>query len=99
MNDADVRKIHSALDDFKIELPSWGFAQTGTRFGKFIQDAAASTTEDKFHDAGLVHKLTGACPSVAVHVLWDFQPGEDPKEVARLAEKHGVKIGAINPNV
>src|SRR5690606_4185021 len=72
-------------------------------FGKFFQDAAASTTEEKFHDAGLVHRLTGACPTVAVHVLWDFQQGDDPKAAgagtARLARKHGVKIGSINPNV
>lgn len=99
MKDSQVRKIFKALDGFKIELPSWGFADTGTRFGKFFQPAAASTLEDKFHDAGLVHQLTGACPAVAVHVLWDFPPGQDPKAVARLARKHGVKIGAINPNV
>lgn len=99
VKDAAARKVFAALDDFAIELPSWGFADTGTRFGKFFQDAAASSVEEKFHDAGLVHKLTGCCPTVAVHVLWDFKPGEDPKAVARLARKHGVKIGSINPNV
>jgi len=99
MKDRDARTIIKLLDGFKIELPSWGFADTGTRFGKFFQDAAASTTEEKFHDAGLVHKLTGACPDVAVHVLWDFKPGQDPKAVARMARFHGVRIGAINPNV
>jgi L-rhamnose isomerase/sugar isomerase len=88
-----------ALDRFAIELPSWGFADTGTRFGKFFQDAAASTTAEKFHDAGLVHRLTGACPTVAVHVLWDFNEGEEPTEVAKLAQEHGVRIGSINPNV
>ena len=92
-------RLFKALDEFKIELPSWGFADTGTRFGKFFQPAAAFTLEHKFHDAGLVQKLTGCCPTVAVHVLWDFEEGQDPKAVARLARKHGVKIGAINPNV
>ena len=86
------------LNDFKVELPSWGFADTGTRFGKFLQPAAASTIEEKLEDAGLVHQLTGACPTVAVHVLWDFKPGDNPADVAKLAEKYGVKIGAINPN-
>ncbi|MCC6579338.1 MAG: TIM barrel protein [Phycisphaeraceae bacterium] len=99
MNDRTIRQAFQALDQFKIELPSWGFADTGTRFGKFFQDAAASTTEDKFHDAGVVHRLTGCCPTIAVHVLWDFAPGQNPKDVAKLAKKHGVKIGAINPNV
>ncbi len=55
-------KIFSALETFRIELPSWGFANTGTRFGKFIQPAAATTTEEKFSDAGQVHLLTGVCP-------------------------------------
>ncbi len=98
-----MNKVHDvvfkSLDHFAIELPSWGFADTGTRFGKFFQPAAASTVEEKFHDAGLVHRLTGACPTVAVHVLWDFKAGEDPKAVAKLARKHGVAIGSINPNV
>lgn len=98
-NDAVARRVFRALDDFRIELPSWGFADTGTRFGKFHQDAAASTVEEKFHDAGLVHRLTGACPSVAVHVLWDFPSGSDPKQIQKLAGRHGVKIGSINPNV
>ena len=56
--------IHRALDDFHIELPSWGFANTGTRFGKFIQLAAAVSLEDKFSDAGQVHAFTGACPNM-----------------------------------
>lgn len=87
------------LDAFKIEVPSWGFADTGTRFGKFPQAAAAATIEEKIEDAARVHALTGACPTMAVHVLWDFKPGSDPREVAQLAAKHGIKIGSINPNL
>lgn len=92
--------IWKALDSFDIELPSWGFANTGTRFGKFIQPAAATNTEEKLSDAGQVHRFTGCCPSVAVHVLWDFPNGGDSAvEVTELAAKYGVRIGAINPNV
>ncbi len=101
-SDTAARRALAALDRFQIELPSWGFAQTGTRFGKFAQDAAASTTEEKLHDAGLVHRLTGACPTVAVHVLWDFEDPGNPAAgaaTAELAKKHGVTIGSINPNV
>ncbi len=94
-----IRRAVEALEKFKIETPSWGFADTGTRFGKFFQDAAAIDVNDKLADAGQVHRLTGCCPTVAVHVLWDFKKGEDPKAVARLARKHGVRIGAINPNL
>ena len=99
MADKKTTALFKAMDEFKIELPSWGFGDTGTRFGKFYQDASASTAEEKFHDAGLVNKLTGACPTVATHVLWDFPKDMSPKDVAKLAKKHGVKLGALNPNV
>jgi len=92
--------IFKALDSFSIELPSWGFANTGTRFGKFQQAAAATSTEEKFSDAGHIHSLTGVCPSVALHVLWDFPNGTGSiGEVQKLATKYGVAAGAINPNV
>jgi L-rhamnose isomerase len=51
MHDHAVEAVWKALDQLKIELPSWGFANTGTRFGKFIQPAAATTIEEKFSDA------------------------------------------------
>ncbi|HYW47546.1 MAG TPA: TIM barrel protein [Bryobacteraceae bacterium] len=90
----------AALNSFQIELPSWGFANTGTRFGKFLQPAAATTTEEKFNDAGQVHRWTGVCPSVALHVLWDLPHGAgDTEEVQALARKNGLRAGAINPNV
>ena len=92
--------VHSALDRFQIELPSWGFANTGTRFGKFQQAAAANTVAEKFGDAGEVHRWTGVCPTVALHVLWDLPHGAaDVEEVRALAGAHGLRAGAINPNV
>jgi len=93
-------RIVRALDAFRIELPSWGFANTGTRFGKFLQPAAATTIEEKLNDAGQVHTLTGVCPTVALHVLWDFPRGvESADDVAALASRAGVQPGSINPNV
>src|ERR1041384_1655405 len=92
--------VFHALDGFCIELPSWGFATTGTRFGKFPQAAAATSTEEKFSDAGQVHRFTGCCPTVAVHALWDFPNGKDGTEgIGAMAARHGVRIGSINPNV
>src|SRR5436190_1677935 len=81
MTDKQEKLIYQALDALHIELPSWGFANTGTRFGKFVQAAAAVSTEDKFSDAGQVHALTGTCPTVALHVQWDM-----PKGVAQAGE-------------
>ncbi|MCZ2147368.1 MAG: TIM barrel protein [Bryobacterales bacterium] len=100
MNETQRTLVLEALDRFEIEVPSWGFANTGTRFGKFTQLAAASTIEEKLSDAGQVHRHTGCCPSVAVHVLWDFPNGvSDANGVGRIASRYGVRIGSINPNV
>src|SRR6202023_105739 len=92
--------IAGALDSFQIELPSGGFANTGTRFGKFLQPAAAATIEEKFSDAAEVHRLTGVCPTIALHVLWDLPDGiESVSQVQELSTKHGLRAGSINPNV
>jgi L-rhamnose isomerase/sugar isomerase len=95
-----AERVGRALDRFRIELPSWGFANTGTRFGKFVQAAAAATIDEKFSDAGQVHALTGACPTIALHVLWDLPEGVDSTPaVLELAKRHAVSPGSINPNV
>jgi L-rhamnose isomerase/sugar isomerase len=91
--------VSLSLDQFRIELPSWGFANTGTRFGKFTQSAAAVTLEEKLADAAEVHRVTGCCPALAVHVLWDFPDGiHDVHNVLAAARRSGIAIGAINPN-
>jgi L-rhamnose isomerase/sugar isomerase len=105
----DESRLAARLDRFEIETPSWGYADTGTRFGKFLQAAAAFTTEEKLADAGQVHKLTGCCPTVALHVLWDFpvdehgalsgSPQAAGSTLKAAAAKHGVKPGSINPNL
>jgi L-rhamnose isomerase/sugar isomerase len=99
MNAIHSKKIVDALEAFRIELPSWGFANTGTRFGKFIQPAAATTTEEKFSDAGQVHLLTGVCPTVALHVLWDFPDSAASTEIKKFSERYRVLPGSINPNL
>jgi L-rhamnose isomerase / sugar isomerase len=100
MNAIHSKKIVDALEAFRIELPSWGFANTGTRFGKFIQPAAATTTEEKFSDAGQVHLLTGICPTVALHVLWDFpDSAKSTVEIKKFSERYRVLPGSINPNL
>jgi L-rhamnose isomerase/sugar isomerase len=96
----EAQRIWSALDGFRIEVPSWGFANTGTRFGKFVQGGAATTIEEKFSDAAQVNALTGASPTVALHVLWDLPGGKaDVPAIQGLEKKYGVKAGSINPNL
>jgi L-rhamnose isomerase / sugar isomerase len=92
--------VQESLESLKIEIPSWGFANTGTRFGKFLQPGAATTLEEKFADAAQVNALTGITPQLALHVLWDIPAGvADAGTVKRLASKYGVQPGSINPNL
>jgi L-rhamnose isomerase / sugar isomerase len=97
--DERERRVWVALEAFRIELPSWGFSNTGTRFGKFVQPGAATCIEEKFSDAGQVHKLTGVCPTIALHVLWDVPDGQaSVSQIAELAATNGIRPGSINPN-
>jgi L-rhamnose isomerase/sugar isomerase len=98
-NSTLAAKVAESLDRFRIELPSWGFADTGTRFGKYVQAAAAVSIDEKIADAAQVHSLTGACPSVALHVQWDFADGiASAADVAAIAQRHSIRPGSINPN-
>ena len=100
MHSTTTDRVYTALETFRVELPSWGFANTGTRFGKFIQAAAATTTAEKFSDAGQVHLLTGVCPTIALHVLWDCPQGvHSSGEIRTFAGRYGVAPGSINPNL
>lgn len=92
--------LFAALNRFRIEIPSWGFANTGTRFGKFIQHGAATTIEEKFADASEVNRLTGASPTVALHMEWDLPNGlADVQNIRTLEQRYGVRAGSINPNL
>ncbi|HEY1647528.1 MAG TPA: TIM barrel protein [Terracidiphilus sp.] len=101
LSNSVIRELaFKALDSFQIEIPSWGFANTGTRFGKFVQAAAATTIEEKFADAAEVNRLTGVTPTLALHVLWDLPNGvKDVPEVRALERRFGIRAGSINPNL
>ncbi len=97
---AHQNQVDLALNSLRIELPSWGFANTGTRFGKFLQPEAAATIEEKFADAAQVHALTGAAPTLALHVAWDLPGGlRDTQKIQDLETQHGIRAGSINPNL
>jgi L-rhamnose isomerase/sugar isomerase len=100
MNSHETDRVFHALESFRIELPSWGFANTGTRFGKFIQPAAATTVEEKFSDAGQVRLVTGSCPTMALHVLWDCPDGvKNVADIQGYARRYNIQPGSINPNL
>ena len=93
-----------ALDDVegrlrtqRIETPSWGYANSGTRFKVFPQPGVPRTVEEKLADAALVHRLTGAAPAVALHIPWDRV--DDWAALRAHAAGLGLGLGAINPNL
>jgi L-rhamnose isomerase/sugar isomerase len=85
------------LRTLKTETPSWGYGNSGTRFHVYPWPGAARTVHERIADAALVHRLTGSCPSVALHIPWDAV--DDYGGLRRYAEGEGVRIGAINPNL
>jgi L-rhamnose isomerase/sugar isomerase len=95
----DVEGVKAALKKQQIETPSWGYANSGTRFKAFPWPGAATTTRQKLDDAAMVHKLTGIAPSVAVHIPWDKPEDNDYVAMCQYAEDQGIRIGAVNPNV
>jgi L-rhamnose isomerase/sugar isomerase len=92
-----VEDVKKALKAQKIETPSWGYADSGTRFKVFRQAGAARTTFEKLADAAQVHRFTGVAPSVALHIPWDKV--DDYGELAAYARSLGLALGAVNPNV
>lgn len=95
----DLNYIKSALHRQAIETPSWGYANSGTRFQVFPWPGAAVTTFDKLDDAAMVHKMTGIAPSVALHIPWDKPEDGDYIRICQYADRLGIMLGAINPNV
>lgn len=94
---ADLTVVKSALKAQRIETPSWGYGNSGTRFKVFAAPGAARTVHEKIDDAAYIHKLSGIAPSIALHIPWDKV--DDWKGLRQYAEERGIKIGAINPNV
>ncbi|UCC89787.1 MAG: L-rhamnose isomerase [Anaerolineales bacterium] len=95
----DVLGVKQALKTQHIETPSWGYANSGTRFKAFAWPGAATTTRQKLDDAAMVHKMTGIAPSVAIHIPWDRPQDDDYDGMCQYAQEQGIHIGAVNPNV
>ena len=89
-------QITSRLGEQAIELPSWAFGNSGTRFKVFATPGTPRTPEEKIADAAQVHKFTALAPSVALHIPWDKV--DDFAALSGFAVDHGVKLGTVNSN-
>jgi L-rhamnose isomerase / sugar isomerase len=88
--------IADRLTEQEIELPSWAFGNSGTRFRVFPQAGVPRDPFEKIADAAQVHRLTGLSPRVALHIPWDEV--DDFGALKRHAEEQGVALGTINSN-
>lgn len=93
----DVGEVEDRLRAQRIETPSWGYGNSGTRFKVFPQPGVPRDPFEKLADAAEVHRLTGVCPSVAIHIPWDKV--DDYARLKEHAASLGVEIGAVNPNL
>lgn len=89
-------RVRAAFWDLAVELPSWGFADSGTRFGVFAQDGAPRNAFDKVEDAARVARFTGGVRSIALHIPWDQV--DDYAALAAFATERGIRVGGINSN-
>lgn len=88
--------IAERLTEQRIELPSWAFGNSGTRFKVFAQPGDPRDPFEKVADAAQVHAHTGLSPTVALHIPWDKV--DDYGELRSHAESLGVALGTINSN-
>ncbi|TFD86693.1 L-rhamnose isomerase [Cryobacterium lactosi] len=79
-----------------IELPSWAFGNSGTRFKVFSTPGTPRTIQEKIADAATVHQHTGLAPSVALHIPWDKVGDYDA--LRDFAGEHGLALGTVNSN-
>ena len=93
---ASFADIAGELERQWIELPSWAFGNSGTRFKVFAQPGVPRTPEEKLEDAAEVHRCTGLAPSVALHIPWDRV--DDFDKLRRHAEDLGLRLGTVNTN-
>ena len=89
--------VVASLRAQRIELPSWAFGNSGTRFKVFAQKGVPRDPYEKVADAAQVHRFTGIAPTVALHIPWDRV--DDYADLARHASDLGVSLGTINSNV
>jgi L-rhamnose isomerase / sugar isomerase len=93
----DLTEVKDALKEHQIELPSWAFGNSGTRFKVFGQPGVPRDPYEKADDAAQVHKYTGVAPSMAVHIPWDKV--DDYAALSAHAHANGIRIGTVNSNV
>lgn len=96
MSSVLTNEVLESLGDQFLELPSWAFANSGTRFRVFPQPGVPRDPFEKVADAAKVNEVTGQAPIISLHIPWDIV--DDFSALRRHAEDHGMALGTINTN-
>ncbi|GAA3045995.1 L-rhamnose isomerase [Streptomyces roseofulvus] len=92
----DIAAVKAALAGQRIETPSWGYGNSGTRFKVFTRAGVPRDPYEKLDDAARVHEFTGVAPKVSLHIPWDKV--DDYAVLSTYAKDRGLELGAINSN-
>jgi L-rhamnose isomerase/sugar isomerase len=93
---ADIDAVTKAVAAFAVAVPSWGVGTGGTRFGRFPGLGEPRNVFEKIDDCGVIHALTGATPTVSLHLPWDKTP--DLTALRQHAAAFGLGFDAVNSN-
>jgi L-rhamnose isomerase / sugar isomerase len=91
----DLNEVKSKVAAFTVEVPSWGFGRSGTRFATYRDGFEPEDARGKLRLAGLCHRLTGCTPSLAMHFPWD---GDNYPLIRQWLKEEGLRAGAVNSN-
>lgn len=92
----DIAAVKASLAAQRIETPSWGYGNSGTRFKVFAQPGVPRDPYEKLDDAAEVHARTGVAPKVSLHIPWDRV--DDYAALGAYAKERGLELGAVNSN-
>jgi L-rhamnose isomerase/sugar isomerase len=92
----NIDEVTKAVAGFKVAIPSWGVGTGGTRFGRFPGLGEPRNVFEKLDDCGVISKLTGATPTVSLHIPWDKT--DDWKGLREYGARLGLGFDAMNSN-
>lgn len=92
----NIDAVTSTVANFGVAIPSWGVGTGGTRFARFPGKGEPRNVFEKLEDCAVIHSLTGATPTVSLHLPWDHT--DDMPALRQRATALGLGFDAVNSN-
>src|SRR5262245_6447974 len=91
-----IARVTEAVARFGVAIPSWGVGTGGTRFARFPGPGEPRNVFEKIEDCAVINALSGATPSVSLHIPWDATG--DFAALREQAHIAGLRFDAMNSN-